>query len=92
MEDWKLPELRAHVQMEVGRIDSLRWCLDRLDLFQDEDNAESKQDVEDRIRDLKGTVNLCEGYINKILEARESKKQQRLDELKATHEQFKPSY
>lgn len=66
MEKWSQAQLKAHIQFEAGRIDSLRWVLDRA---LDAEDSEGKQTVKDRIRDVESAKRDAEGYLSKKQEA-----------------------
>lgn len=88
MEDWKMAQLKAHQQFVLGRIDGMRWVLDRTECLNDEVNEGEKIEIQDRIRDCEATDRQCTQLIQKILDARESIKQTRLDQQAETHKRF----
>lgn len=88
MQDWKMAQLKAHQQFTLGRIDGMRWVLDRTDCLKEEDNEGEKIDIQDRIRDCEATDRELSRLIQNIMDARESEKQGRLDEQAKTHKRF----
>lgn len=88
MDGWSIAQLRAHQQFTMGRIDGLRWVLERVDLLGTEDCIPERDQIRDRIREHEATQRDVEARIDNILAKRESEKQQRIKAREETHKTF----
>lgn len=88
MEDWTLSQLNAHLQFCAGRLDSLRWIIDRVDLMHDKNSIEELNMIKDRVHEIEATTRECESFVRDINNKRTLAKQKRLDEQKRVHAEF----
>jgi hypothetical protein len=67
MKDWKLPQLRAHQQWLLGKIDALEWVKLNCEL-----SREASEAINDRLQHVRKTESETTMYIGKIMVGEEA--------------------